>query len=101
MDNSIERIEVLEENELLEDGEQIEGDQHSEDNQRLPPQTLYGRGAAKVERCKRGARAVTGRGHGQIVTYQFCHHEAATSIRQPIATHQDCKVRLSTPTRHI
>ena len=64
MDNSIERIEVLEENELFEEVEQIEVDQRLEDDQSSPPQTRYARGTAKVGSRKRGARIATRRGHG-------------------------------------
>ena len=48
MDNSSERIEVLEENELSEEVQPIEVDQRLEDDQRSPPRTRYARGATNV-----------------------------------------------------
>ena len=86
MDNSIERIEVLEENELSEEFNQNKVDQRLEDNQRSPPQTRYARSAANVGSRKRGASIATGRGRGRRVVSQFCDHEAASSIRRPIST---------------
>ena len=84
MDNSIERIEVLEENELFEEVEQIEVDQRLKDDQRSLPQTRYARGAANVGSRKRGASISTGRGCGRRVVFQFRDYEAASSIRQPL-----------------
>ena len=65
---------------------QIEVDQRLKDDQRSPPQTRYARGAANVGSRKRGASIATGRGRDRRVVFQFCDHEAASSIRQLIST---------------
>ena len=88
MDNSSERIEVLEENELFEEVQPIEVDQRLEDDQRSPPRTRYARGVTNVGSRKRGASIGTGRSRGRRVAFQFSDDDPSTGIQEPIATHR-------------